>query len=200
MDSFRRSKFHEWYESKGNGPAVKTIKQSSFTPATGNLGQITSQANVLCETGKELYYYANGSWKRIDFSESASYPLNGQKTNTSIDNKPYRIYDIKSQANTYNGYTNSFITQSSDFIVFRSPAAVHILFFCNSSVTQGSCSPGTLSTSYLASPKDGKPCLIHYEGNGGVFSYYEDGKLVNVNLYMEYSYLKLSDLEELPRF
>ena len=111
------------------------------------------------------------------------------------------IYDIKSQATTFNGYTNNeFITQSSDFIVFRSPAAVHILFFSNSSVTQGSGSPASLSSSYLASPKDGKPCLIHYEGNGGVFSYYEDGKLVNVNLYMEYSYLKISDLEELPRF
>ena len=180
---FKKEKFHEWYESKGNGPAVKTIKQSSFTPGTGNLGQITSQANVLCETGKELYYYANGSWKRIDFSKSASYPLNEQKTNTSIDNKPYRIYDIKSQANTYNGYTNSFITQSSDFIVFRSPAAVHILFFSNSSVTQGTGSPASSSSSYLASTKEGKPCLVHYEGNGGIFSYYEDGKLVNVSLY-----------------
>lgn len=180
---FKKEKFHEWYESKGNGPAVKTIKQSSFTPATGNLGQITSQANVLCETGKELYYYSNGSWERIDFSESASYHLNGQKTNTSIDNKPYRIYDIKSQANTYNGYTNSFITQSSDFIVFRSPAAVHILFFSNSSVTQGTGSPASSSSSYLASTKEGKPCLVYYEGKGGNFSYYEDGKLVNVSLY-----------------
>ena len=184
MDSFRRSKFHEWYESKGNGPAVKTIKQSSFTPATGNLGQITSQANVLCETGKELYYYSNGSWERIDFSESASYPLNEQKTNTSIDNKPYRIYDIKSQATTFNGYTkNEFITQSSDFIVFRFPAVVHILFFSNSSVTHVTGSPASSSSSYLASTKEGKPCLVYYEGKGGIFSYYEDGKLVNVSLY-----------------
>ncbi len=183
-ESYKKKRFEEWYESKGNDPAVKTIKLDKFTPATGTLGQITSKANVLCETGKELYYYANGSWIRIVFSESASYPLNEKKDDTSINNNTYRISDIKSQANTYNGYTNSFITQSSDFIVFRSPAAVHILFFSNSSVTSQNGSPDSLSSSYyFASIKNGKPCLIYYEGKGKYFTYYVGSEANPVSLY-----------------
>lgn len=184
-DSFKRSKFHEWYNG-GQNIATRTIKLDEFTPAPKASGQITSQANVLCEKRTELYFYNSGSWRRVDFSESASYPINAPKISTSINDVKYDLSSIKSKATTYNNYSNEFITQSSDFIVFRSSAADHILFFNNSSVTQASASPGTFSTSYLASTKDGKPCLIYYKGRNSFFSYYDEkGNIKGVSLYKQ---------------
>ena len=191
-DSIKRRKFHEWYveNCKGDSSSIKTIRLSSFAPNTAELGKATDADNVLCDDARKLYVFRNGSWDWIDFFATESYPLKEPKTKTSINNTDYNIYDIK--ATTFNGYTNSFITESSDFIVFRSSAAVHILFLDSSSKIPITGSPSSASTSYYATTKNIKngklkPCLIYFDGNGSKFSYYEAGESEptssEVNLY-----------------
>lgn len=184
-ESYKKSKFHEWYEKSKNSLSVKTIKLDSFTPNTSDVGQLTSKANVLCEDGEHLYYLdSDNKWHAIEFSADNPFPLKDEKSETEINGGTYSISDIKDKAaKTYEGYKNVFIMQSSDFILFRG-SALHILFFDGSTtVTKRQDSPGVSSTEYLATVKNSKPCLIHFNGKGRSFSYYEGGIPISVSLY-----------------
>ncbi len=189
--SFKHNKFKDWYKENSGGSSIKTIRLNSFKPNTITVGQVTDAVNVLCDSERKLYFYDKGGWCWIDFSSTDSYPLKNSKTKTTINGKDYDLNNIEST--TYNNWINSFITESSDFIVFRSSPAVHVLFLDGS--TPITDSPSSISTSYhLASTEGGKPCLIYFDGNGSTFYYYEKGKSARTEVIL---YKQPDNIEEI---